>query len=136
MNIQQINGSGHNIWVFAVTSVVALVVTGATWYLIEIINGVRVSARVAQDFEMGRPNYNLAYRLFMLWWLIIHGHSSWMWRTKAGFAILKNSDSFFPPSNEVNPSNPRIASACDYVAYFMHPVNAWESFGEYGNPFL
>ena len=45
MNIQQVNGSGHNIWIFAVTSVVALSVTGLTGYFIEEINKIRISLR-------------------------------------------------------------------------------------------
>ena len=127
MNVQQINGTGHNIWVFAVTSIAALFITGLTWYLIETINGIRASAQSAQNFfENDAPKYRLAYRIYMLCWLVIDGHSFWMWNTSAWFRILTNDSSFFSPSNEVkmeSPSGRRIRSACDYVAYFINPTN-------------
>ena len=131
MNIQQVNNTGHNIWVFAITSFAALFVTGTTWYLIETINHVRASARSAQNFfEVDAPNYHLAFRLTMLWWLAMHGHISWMWNTMALSRILKNDNTSFISASEIKNSSSsgrRIVSACDYVAYFMNKENAFQA---------
>ena len=125
MNIQQINGSGHNIWTFAVTSVVALLVTGLTWYSIEEINKVRVVLRkIDKDRFKGSPEYSLAFRVFMLWWLVLDGHLSWSWKTRAWSQILGNSNSEFRPLGEEHrfyrtKKGRKLDTACDYVAYHM-----------------
>ena len=140
MNIQQINGSGHNIWIFAVTSVVALLVTGLTWYSIEEINKVRVVLRkIDKDRLKGSPEYSLAFRVFMLWWLVLNGYLSWSWKTRAWSQILSNSDSEFHPLGEEHGfyrtnKGRKLDTACDYVAYHMrceksHIINAFALIG-------
>lgn len=73
MNIQQINGSGHNIWVFLVTAVLALLVTGLSWLVIIIASrrGLVVSAASLRVFEPG-----IRSRCYLLIWLICKGHTA------------------------------------------------------------
>lgn len=125
MNIQQINGSGHSIWIFPVISVAALFVTGLTWYIIEEINKVRISLRkIAKDGLGEVSNNSLAFRMFMLWWLVQNGHLSWTWETRAWKQILSNSSSEFVPlrGNKIpwTREGRELKTACDYVAYHMN----------------
>ena len=130
MNIQQINGSGHNIWVFAVTSITALSVTGLIWYLIEAVNDIRASAHLAQD-QSGHEilKYRRIYRIYMCVWLIANGHLTWMCTSGAWVRILMNDHSLFSPSAQDDPDftpypiRQHDWGACDYVAYFMSTQN-------------
>lgn len=84
MNIQQINGSGHNIWIVVVTAAIALLATVYAWSLIEEIYKVRAwRARSKEAVPRGRSRYGLAIRVFMIFWLISKGYSRWMWKTDA-----------------------------------------------------
>ena len=79
MNIQQINGSGHSIWIFAVTSIAALLITGTVLYSIEESNKIKASRRDLNKL----PKYSLAFRMYMVGWLVTNGHVSWMRKSKA-----------------------------------------------------
>ena len=118
MNIQQINGSGHSIWIFAVTSFAALLITGSVWYSIEEWNKLKASRR---DLNK-RPKYSLALRMYMVGWLVMNGHLSWMRKSKAWSAILENSDRGFRPTvrrAEPYESEYGYLTACHYVSYHM-----------------
>lgn len=68
MNIQQINGSGHNIWVFAVTSIAALLFTGLTWFSIEAINHIKASLhKMIQDSSNMVPEIRLGVSDLYAW---------------------------------------------------------------------
>ena len=119
MNIQQINGSGHNIWLFAITSVVALLITGVVWYSIEEINNIRIFYRDRRK----APRYGLAYRIYMLGWVVVNGGFPWLRQTGAWSQILSNSKNDFLPALKYklphgNPETP-FRTACHYVAFFM-----------------
>lgn len=104
---------------------VALLVTGLTWYLIDEINKVRVILRkIDNDHLDGSPEYSLAFRVFMLWWLVLNGNLSWSWKTRAWSQILGNSNSEFHPLGEEHKfgwtiGGRKLYTACDYVAYHM-----------------
>ena len=120
MNIQQINGSGHSIWIFVVTSVAALIITGSVWYLIEESNKMKASRR---DLNK-RPRYSLALRVYMVGWMAMNGHLSWMRKSKAWSEILENRDGGFKPRvrlAEPYESGYGFLTACHYVSYHMNP---------------
>lgn len=102
---------------------VALLVTGLIWYLIEEINKVRVVLReIDEDSSNGFMEYSLAFRVFMLWRLVLNGHLSWSWKTKAWSQILSNSNSEFRPLGAKytrTKGGRKLYTACDYVAYHM-----------------
>ena len=119
MNTQQINGSGHSIWIFAVTSVAALLITGLVWYSIEESNNIKRSRR---DLNK-RPKYCLAFRVYMVGWLIMNGHLWWMRKSRAWSEILRNSDEGFEPLAKRAPPHENeygALTACHYVAYHMN----------------
>lgn len=101
MNLQQLNGSGQGLWDFLITAVLALVITGATWWVIEQLNSLRAwRRRDRQTYKPPRknepdkrrsPDYSLLVRLTMITWLITHGHWSWMIKSGAGWCVLTNS---------------------------------------------
>ena len=118
MNIQQINGSGHSIWIFVVTSIAALVITGSVWYLIEEWNKIKASRRDLDKL----PTYCLAFRIYMVGWLVMNGHLSWMRKSKAWSEILDNSYRGFEPTvRRAKPYESEYGSltACHYVSYHM-----------------
>ena len=147
MNIQQINGSGHNIWIFLVTAIIALLVTAITWYLIEETNHTRFWQQNniiswQQDIPDQKPSlkkseYNLGVRVFMLLWLVIAGHLRWTIKSGALRAVLTKSDAKFlrgwsgglfkPPSGFEN------WTACEYVHFFMNPHSS--RYHEKNDPF-
>lgn len=120
MNIQQINGSGHSIWIFAVTSVAALLITGSVWYSMEESTNIKASRRYLDQI----PKYSPAFRMYMVGWLVTNGHLSWMRKSKAWSEILKNSDRGFEPTVRLAaPSRSKYGplTACHYVSYHMNP---------------
>ena len=91
MNIEQLNGSGQQIRVFFITAVIALAVTGGSWFAIEQTNIYRKWRRRTFDTPYGgKTQFALIVRLAMLAGLIWHGHSRWMLRTGVGWRLLTN----------------------------------------------
>ena len=121
MNVQQINESGHNIWTFVVTALVAVLVTGLVWYVVEGTNNVRTWKKSWKSSSGYRrkpitTTYTFEKRIFMLLWLIRHGHFIWMLKSGAGFAILTNINSRFTPNcSKEYLRYLRDKTACDYV---------------------
>ena len=98
MNIQQLNKSGQNIWVFIATTIVALLVTGSSWLCSKPnYNAVawykkRLVAKIAKsDGEREKQEFALPIRIAMLVWLMRNGHKAWMWKSGASIAILIDS---------------------------------------------
>ena len=87
MNLQQLNQSGQNLWVFIVTGVIALLVTGVSWICVEVITSYK---GFPQSEDVSRRKFSLTNRLAMLLWLFKEGHKSWMWHSGAWFCILSN----------------------------------------------
>lgn len=126
MNIQQLNQSGQNIWVFFVTAVVALVVTGGSWACSNSAYKAMVwykewATHSRVSYEQGKKrDFSVVIRMSMLVWLVRNGHSTWMWKTGACIAILLNSKVVGERPN-VWPSLP---PACDYVERFSQEDDA------------
>ena len=125
MNIQQLNGSGQQIWVFFTTAVAALLITGGSWLLSNLLAThtamvwykERAAAKKAE--ERKSREYGLLLRIAMLVWLVRNGHTLWMWRSGAGAAILTNN-------NASMKRYPGGESACVYVSIYSSPSAIWE----------
>ncbi|KAF6236376.1 hypothetical protein HO173_005467 [Letharia columbiana] len=97
MDIQQLNQKGQNLWVFFVTAVVALLVTGGSWAcsnsgykaMAWYKEAAAVSGAYAKKGE--KQEHGLLLRMAMLVWLVRNGHTVWMWKSRAWLAILMNS---------------------------------------------
>ena len=97
MNLQQLNESGRNIGSFIATAVIALILTGISWWLMEQLNSFLAWRRRGSGDQRcrERPDYVITVRLAMLGWLVCSGHWSWMRKSGAGWHILNNSNSGF-----------------------------------------
>ena len=89
MNLQQLNHNGQNLWVFIVTGVIALLITGASWFCVEVITSYKGWPREGST-EEARRNEGLAFRLALLVWLIKNGYTTWMWYSGAWLRVLSN----------------------------------------------
>ena len=124
MNVQQINDSGHNIWLFAVVSLVALLITSITWFAIEDINKARARLQeivAADKIPDGERDYgSLSLRLYLLGWFIRHGsvpnqENPWSSKATASLPILTNSSVQFYR----DPTDTAPETACAHVAYLI-----------------
>lgn len=91
MNLEQLNGSGQHFSVFITTAIVALAVTGGTWFLIEQVPGYRKwRRRSTKEVEQynGETRFTLVVRLAMLAYLVHHRNSQWMFKSGAWWRIL------------------------------------------------
>ena len=133
MNLQQLNESGKNLNVFVYTAIAALVITGACWWVLEQINIFR-SWRKRNSSDHGRPSrktmqgssspkYSIAVRVWMLAWLMIHGHWSWMINSGAGWCVLINSQKRYQRNPEYQfliDSTGDELIAGDFLSKFIH----------------
>lgn len=118
MNIQQLNKSGQNLWVFFVTAVVALLVTGGSWLWSKSIYKAMLwykqqPASNSTNKRIVRQEYGLLLRMAMLVWLVRNGHKAWMWKSGAWLAILIGSK--VPGKGECHGAG---QAACDYVSKY------------------
>lgn len=129
MNIQQLNGSGQNLWAFFMTAVTALLVTGGSWLFSNRLSTQRSKALVwykerapakRTENERGeKREYGLPIRVAMLVWLVRNGFTTWMLKSGAGIAILINSNVL------VHEDGVRAnETACDYVSDRSRPGRA------------
>lgn len=99
MNIQQLNGNGQHLWVFFTTVIIALIVTGSSWFSANrFAKGKTVAwyrdrpaAKRRNDEVEDEEEYGLLIRIAMLVWLLRNGLKAWMWHSGAWIAILVNS---------------------------------------------
>ena len=146
MNIQQLNGSGQNVWVFFATAVAALLVTGGSWLCSDRLASheavawykERGASKVADVGANNRRRksreYGLLLRVAMVVWLTRRGYTIWMLKSGAWRAILTNSNAL--GKNRFGADDQR---ACDYVSehsrdYHSHyfdkdpyPIVTWAS---------
>ena len=135
MNIQQLNHSGQNLWVFIVTSVIALLVTGVSWLCVEVITSYKGWPRNGSTDE-SRRNRVLAFRLALLVWLVKNGHTTWMWRSGAWLCILSNdklgkfraSAELDPNAVPIPPHDQKLEETCSYVHRNIQSENLWGNF--------
>ena len=131
MNVQQLNGSGQQIWVFFMISVAALLITGGLWRLVTHKAVLWYKERPAfkpalDEKECKSQEYGLLLRVAMLVWLDRNGLTSWMSKSGAGAAILTNSNVKLISSRQLRlPAR----SACDHVFTFS---SSFESAYDHG----
>ncbi|KAF6218137.1 hypothetical protein HO133_006096 [Letharia lupina] len=117
MNIQQLNHNGQNLWVFFVTAVVALLVTGGSWVCSKkAMAWYKERAAVSRAYakKEGKQEYGLLLRMAMLVWLVRNGHTAWMWKSGAWLAILMNSKT----PGETTYARNLVKPACIYVSEY------------------
>lgn len=136
MNLQQLNQNGQNLWVFIVTGVIALFITGVSWFCVEVITSYKgwINPRSRYD---SRRYTKLVSRLALLVWLVVNGHTTWMWRSGAWLCILSNDmlGKFHARAWE-DVSTQRISlyteewsdSACNYVFRSIQSEKLWVNF--------
>ncbi len=93
MNLQQLNGSGQFVRDFVLTALIALIITGGTWYFIEELNGYKNWQGTRESSKAGTkiPKLSMGRRVAMITWLVRKGHWTWMTTTGAWSRILLNS---------------------------------------------
>ena len=116
MNLSELNGSGKELWVFLTTAMLALLFTGASWFLVEEINNY---LRWQRRNRGARMKTTIGARISMLAWLCSHGHKTWMWKSGAWWRILVKSTSRLTKINgAIGPS------VCEYVSRYSDPFNS------------
>ena len=132
MNLQQLNQSGQNIWVFIVTGVLALSITGMSWLCVEVITSYKGLPKKGSTDD-SRCSEGLAFRLALLVWLVKKGHTTWMWRSGAWLCILSN-DKLGKFRVEARPDHTealarrRPEKACYYVYRGIPSKTPWRHF--------
>ena len=111
MNLKELNGSGKNIWVFLCTAIIALLTTGALWFVLEEVNNY---LRWRKGNRYVKERFALGQRIGMLVWLQQHGHTGWMWESGAWWRLLINSG-----SRAWSPMEVKGMSACRIVSKFI-----------------
>lgn len=127
MNLQQLNGSGKNVRYFVATALVALIITGGSWWLAEQWNTLRAWRNrnpwsyegpvTLKSYPHIKPDYSILVRAAMLTWLVTHGHWSWLIQSRAGWCTLTNSASGCKTVNSCHSG----LSAGDYLSKYIHP---------------
>ena len=133
MNIQQLNHSGQNLWVFFVTAVVALLVTGGSWACSKkAMAWYKERAAVSRAYakKEGKQEYGLLLRMAMLVWLVRNGHTAWMWKSGAWLAILMNSKTPGERHGSIH-----AMPACIYVSEYRRVANARDEHGFDDDPY-
>ena len=122
MNLQQLNRSGQSLWVFIVTGVIALLVTGVSWLCVEVITSYKGLPKKGRTDD-SRRNNSFTFRVALFVWLVKNGHTAWMWHSGAWLCILSNSRlgrfharAMCGLNGEfISPSDQKLENACDYV---------------------
>ncbi len=115
MNLSELNGSGKGLSVFLTTAVIALLVTGALWFLLEEVNNY---LRCRTLKHAPRKRFTIGSRIGMLAWLQKH-HPKWMWKSGVWWRILIDSD-----SRVRSPAKVSGLSACEVISKYGPPATA------------
>lgn len=122
MNLQQLNQSGQQIWVFLITAAISLAVTALSWFLVEQSNSYLTWLRQENAEWQDRPRYTITVRIALILWLIHNGHTSWARSSGAWWAILTNDGSpcrVLSHRSDDNDANSREAAGA-YVSRYRH----------------
>ena len=111
MNLSELNGSGKKLWVFLATAVIAVLIAGISWFLLEEGNNYR-------NWQMrktanARTRITIGARMAMLAWLWRKGHTKWAWKSDAWWRVLTDS-----ASRLSEPIEARGLTACEYVSRY------------------
>lgn len=94
MNIEQLNGNGQHIRVFIITAIVALAVTGGSWYVIEQVNSYREWQRSSfEEQYKKKTQFSLAVRFALITFLVLGGHTRWMFESGVWWRLIVNHGS-------------------------------------------
>ncbi len=110
MNLNELNGSGKSFRVFLTTAIIALLVTGALWFLLEEVNNY---LRWRKWKHAPRERFTIGSRIGMLAWLQRY-HTKWMWESGFWWRILINSGARVP----IDDSD---LSACEIISQYGPP---------------
>ena len=129
MNIEQLNGNGQQVWVFILTAVVALTITGGSWFMIEQINSYRKWQRRSTEEQYdGNTHFSLAVRLAMVALLLSRsrGHALWMLKSGAWWRIIVDHRSRYLGPHD---SGKGSLTAGEYVSKYIrsqqHQPSDW-----------
>lgn len=100
MNIEQLNGNGQHIRVFIITAVVALAITGASWFVIEQVKSYRKWRRSDQEQSNRKTQFSLSVRFALITFLFSHRHTRWMFKSGAWWRLIVNHGSRLSNSYE------------------------------------
>lgn len=120
MNIYQLNRSGQNISVFLVTALIALVVTGGAWYLMEQVNSYLKwrTARLRKD-DHKRTKFPIMTRINMLVWVSLSRYKYWVIKRGIWWRLLTNSRSRLC-SDKDTVVNPKFhPTAAEFVSRYI-----------------
>lgn len=114
MNIEQLNGSGQHLRVFIITAVVALAVTGGSWFVIEQVNSYNNwRRRSGEDQYKRKTQFSLAVRFALIIFIVLHGYTRWMFTSGAWWRIIVNHGSRII---DHYPYDDEAVTACEYVS--------------------
>ena len=112
MNLEQLNGSGQHLWVFIITAVITLSITGCSWFVIEQINSYfKWRKRSSDEPYDGNTQFTLAVRLALLVFVSSQGNFFGMFKSGVWWRILTNDD-----SRILGTYGPRGVNAGEYVS--------------------
>ena len=109
MNLSELNGSGKRLWVFLATAIIAVLIAGTSWFLLEEGNNYRNWQ--LRKIRITRTRFTIGARMAMLAWLWRHGHTQWAWKSGAWWRVLTDS-----ASRMREPEENRGLTACEYVS--------------------
>ena len=109
MNLSELNGSGKELWVFLATAIIAVLIAGTSWFLLEEGNNYRNWQM--RRYPDTRTRFTVGARLAMLAWLWRQGHTKWAWKSDAWWRVLTDSASRLSEPEEASG-----LTACEYVS--------------------
>ena len=130
MNLSELNGSGKELWVFLTTAIIALLIAGTSWFLLEEGNNFRNWQRKRipdTRTRFTRTRFTFGARLAMLAWLWRTGHTKWAWKSDAWWRVLTDS-----ASKLSKPEEARGLTACEYVSRYEEEFSLHSSLQPYG----
>lgn len=96
MNLEQLNGNGQHFRVFILTAVIALAITGSSWFVIEQMNSYRKwQGRTTEDQYDGSTHFSLTVRFAMIALLHSKGHTHWIFKSGAWWRVIIDHRSRF-----------------------------------------
>ena len=143
MNIQQLNRTGQPMWIFIVTTIVAVSLTFFVWMLVEQRLGyVRWRNEMCALTHHAAPwrergtEYNFVTRLAILVMLIRNGYYRWAWYSGTWIRILTNErigvDRQFTVKDDSGSPMTHTLTVCDYVCMNIKRENHFKAFS-YGS---
>ena len=134
MNFQQLNQSGQNIWVFVLTSFLAVILTGAIWAIVVIRRSYKEWKGQYFMYDKRDPQlhystgYDLVTRIVLTTYLIGNKHWRWTWKTNAWLCVLTNDRlgrvSLVNSRSVEEVNRFEVHSTSDYVSLYAFNKNA------------